>query len=66
MRLRIEGAQGSNQTKVNEDEHVSQTHVAVGVLASGVAPRREDTGGANRQEPPLVRQSHQGKTGKHR
>ena len=66
VRLCVEGAQGRNQTKVDEDEHIAQAHVAVGVLAAGVAPRREDAGGANRQEPPLVRQSHQGKTGKHR
>ena len=66
VRLRVEGAQGRDQTEVDEDEHVTQTHVAVGVLAAGVAPRREDAGGANRQEPPLVRQSHQSKTRKHR
>ena len=66
VRLRVEGAQGRDQTKVDEDEHIAQAHVAVGVLAAGVAPRREDAGGANRQEPPLVRQSHQGETGEHR
>ena len=65
MRLRVEGAQSRDQTKVDEDEHVTQAHVAVGVLAAGVAPRREDAGGANRQEPPLVRQCHQGKAGEH-
>ena len=59
MRLSVEGTQGGDQAKVDEDEHITQAHVAVGVLAAGIAPCRKDARGANRQEPPLVRQSHQ-------
>ena len=65
MGLRVEGAQGSDQTKVDEDEHVTQAHVAVGVFAARVAPGRKDARGANRQEPPLVCQGHQHQTRQH-
>jgi hypothetical protein len=60
IRLRVERAERGHQTEEDEDVDLTEAAVAVGVVAAGVAPRREHRQGTERQHDPRLAEADEG------